>query len=667
VFNCLVEADCDLVRPLENDAQRVLTLAEGRGCEALSQVANQQLQGRLRDEYDAQPDALSRSAWAFLSEPRIFEVAESLFYANHYRNFGKIYEAYEVDLDGMSGLDWNPELAQALECRITEMLGLKGRCTVSYLSVPRAGNDRDAIMLIIRHGGPLSSVADHRDDGQRRTIYYRPPNEATLIFSPETGMIELCAESPWVRQQLAQSFAEVALGHDLSSRPLTLKQYELSRFFDSLSLPAEAVDGYDIERAAVVEVDAKPNNLRHRVSLKVTAEDDIDDIARRLLGPQNIFNRAAVISRVVIAVKYSRDGEAKTRTLNITLSCPNRCNLRSNRDPDQRDLGFALLDKWGILKTFRPLAPAEERALFPELLALHDCAADTISGQYLQQRGLDADVLSAAGFIERKGRHTSVLVDEDDGGPCEVEVGPAASKGHVLITSPMDGKPVVAPNSAVAKFAINRSWLEETLLKALKPFLATPAMQRLDDNLVSLGVMKIDSVLVPCYFARRLTDPKVLRTLDASLRGRGGHGVGIVLSAGLEGPNCLGPNVVVPLVDHLGPDADCLATEGLAIAFRSGRQMALGGMTVHLAKCGPYTATLYLPGKCPYTLTGANQIKIVERLVNAYQSGSPAVLTHHLIADTGVNSPSQAFRDWNAIKGVYIGQAGKRGSWQLIT
>ncbi|MEH0072889.1 hypothetical protein V6L77_26000 [Pannonibacter sp. Pt2-lr] len=58
-------------------------------------------------------------------------------------------------------------------------------------------------MLIVRHGGPLSSVHDHRDDGRRGTIYYRPPNEATLIYTPAIRQIEVCADSPVVRQAVS--------------------------------------------------------------------------------------------------------------------------------------------------------------------------------------------------------------------------------------------------------------------------------------------------------------------------------------------------------------------------------------------------------------------------------------------------------------------------------
>jgi len=63
-----------------------------------------------------------------------------------------------------------------------------------------------------RFAGPLASVHDHRDDGRRGTIYYRPPNEATLIYTPAIRQIEVCADSPVVRQGVAGSFAEKRWG-----------------------------------------------------------------------------------------------------------------------------------------------------------------------------------------------------------------------------------------------------------------------------------------------------------------------------------------------------------------------------------------------------------------------------------------------------------------------
>jgi hypothetical protein len=127
------------------------------------------------------------------------------------------------------------------------------------------------------------------------------------------------------------------------------------------------VAGFDIESVTVVEAEVRPQNFKHRASLRVAIGDDIETVAADLFGPNNIFKRAALVSRIVIAVRYSADGEAKTQTLNITLSDPNRCNLRSNRDPKQRDFGFKLLEHWGLMQQVRPLDAAEECAAFPAL------------------------------------------------------------------------------------------------------------------------------------------------------------------------------------------------------------------------------------------------------------------------------------------------------------
>ncbi|MGZ8869221.1 MAG: hypothetical protein ACXW2P_12835 [Thermoanaerobaculia bacterium] len=194
----------------------------------------------------------------------------------------------------------------------------------------------------MRHGGPLSSVYDHRDDGRRGTIYYRPPNEATLIYTPSLRQIEVCADSPVVRQTVSDSFAEIALGHDISQKPLTWKRYNLTRFRTSLRLQPPEIDGYEFKFARVLEAEVRLGTWRRKLQLKVTVEDDIEEVADRYLGARNIFRRAEAFSRIAIAVAYNRIGDEKERTLNITIAGTKSCNLQSKTDPEERSLGFAL-------------------------------------------------------------------------------------------------------------------------------------------------------------------------------------------------------------------------------------------------------------------------------------------------------------------------------------
>jgi len=269
-------------------------------------------------------------------------------------------------------------------------------------------------MLIVRHGGPLSSVYDHRHDGRRGTIYYRPPNEATLIYKSLLRQIEVCADSPVVRQTVSDSFAETALGHDISQKPLTWKRYNLSRFRTSLLLQPSEIDGYEFEFARVVEAEIRLGTWRRKLQIKVTVDDNIEGVADRYLGARNIFRRAEAFSRIAIAVAYNRIGDPKQRTLNITIAGTKSCNLQSKTDPEERSLGFALLKDWGILSAFRQIAPGDLRAIFSQLVQLHDRVEDEVSGGYLLELGLDAGRMIEGGLLERRDRQDVVLIEDDD-------------------------------------------------------------------------------------------------------------------------------------------------------------------------------------------------------------------------------------------------------------
>lgn len=665
----------DLATPLDRHAHRILTLAEGRGVETIHRVADKLFSQDDIDAFAAQFDDLGRSLWLYRHKPLLFDEAESLFYADHYRNFGRMYEAFELDADTRADFIWDDTIKVALETQIQAKLELTGRCTVTHLAVDKTDNSGKLIaqhLLIVRHGGPLSSIAEYEEtDGSRKERYYRPLNEATLLFSPDEGVIEVFSASPTVRQQVAACFAETGLKLDLSGKPLTLKQYNLTRFLSSLRLSVPTVPGFDIDHVAIVEVDARPDNYKHRASLKVTADDDIEDVAELLFGKDHLFSRATSISRVVIAVRYTQHGTDKTKTLNITLSDPNRCNLRSNRDPIQRDLGYALLTAWGILRRIKPFTADDEREIFPALLQLFDQVTKEVPGKFFIERGIDPEALADGGFIERRGRQQTLLIDTDDI-VHEVSVRSAGKPGWIAYDHPVDGSRVELPASAADKYAIRRDWLDEIVLKRLKVQLASVALTKLDDSLTYLGDITLGGETVPCYIARDLGNMNTLQRLDVFLRARQDKGIGLILSSGRDQPLHLGPNVITPIQDHLASaDDDALLNiDRLASVFSQGKALARGGMVVDLVKHSPESATVYIPGKPPLMLVGPKQIAIFDVLVTAYQKGSPVVKTSDAMAGSESFSPSSAFRKekWDSIKGVYLDLAPgtKRGAWTLL-
>lgn len=671
LIQTLSEFDQDELRPAEQRSRRIRALADGKGVTSLSTIVEQRLNDEQMDEFERQPDRLCRSIWVFLNARETFEDAESFHFARQFRDHGKLYDAFEVELENHVALDAAAIDEAALATRIKEILELKPEisCTVKALDLPATETHPASIMLIVRHGGPLSSVYDHRHDGRRGTIYYRPPNEATLIYTPSLRQIEVCADSPVVRQTVSDSFAEVALGHDISQKPLTWKRYNLSRFRSSLLLQPPEIEGYAFEFARVVEAEIRLGTWRRKLQLKVTVDDDIQEVADRYLGARNIFRRAEAFSRISIAVAYNLIGDEKERTLNITISGTKSCNLQSKTDPEERSLGFALLKEWGILSAFRQIAPDDLRAIFPQLVQLHDRIEDEVSGSYLLELGLDPKRLIEGGLLERRDRQDVVLIEDGDI-EGEGTVKPSATQGMIRTIGPFGEDAGKRPASDVEMYAINAQWLHETLMRLMKPLLSKRAAQILDPDLTLLGAMQVDGAEVPVYFGRRLNDMKTMQRLDLALRARNTAGVGIVLAASEEMPSHLGPNVVVPLLSHLSPANDelLLARDGLELAFRSNLSLARGGATPQVIRTGIQSGTLYVPGKEPLHLAGNDQLTIFERLVAAVVKGSPDIQVKALMDGFESRSPQQAFRKdtWESIRDVYISKGAKNGYWRLV-
>lgn len=668
IVAALAALDQDNLQPLEIRCRRIKTLGDGKGVASLNTIASDQLDESSYATFESQPDYLCRSIWTYVQFKNVFEDAESFHFTRQYRDHGKLYDAFEVELEHALTIDASSIDEKALAEKITTELDLKTPCTVKVMDLPQTDEHPPSIMIIVRHGGPLSSVYHHADDGRREPLYFRPSNEATLIYTPSLRQIEVCANSPFVRQKISSSFAALSLGHDVSNKPLTWKHYNLSRFRESLSLPIPEIEGFDIQRAQVLEAEVRLGSWARKLSLKVSIEDDIDDIATRYLQPSNIFRRAEVFSRIGIAVVYTKAGDKKERTLNITVSGTKACNLQSKKDPEERSLGYKLLGVWQILSTLRAIEGGDLHRLFPTLIKLYDRPDDEVSGAYLREFGLDPKSLIEGGLLERRGRQDIVFLDDDEGG--EARVGSSSTPGMIEATGAFGEQLGERPAWELEVFRIKREWLDETVLRLMKPLLKTVAVQFLDQNLTMLGSMNLGDAEAPIFLARRLDDPRVLGRLDLLLRGRNNSGIGLVLSASPQPPGCLGPNAVVPILSHLSGSADeCrLSRDSLEIAFRSGKGLALGGLTVNIARSGPQSATLYVPGQAPLALLGANQIRIFAHLVDAYRAGSPDVKVSDLINDLGVKSPAQAFRpeNWAAIRDVYIGKGAKRGFWRLL-
>lgn len=674
ILDIACELDTDTAAPLEEQAQRLLTLAEDRGCEVISQVAERIFENASENAFETQKDDYGRAIWLYVHHEELFEEAENRFYADHFRNFGKLYEAFEIDAEANADFVWSEQIKSDLEKKIKERLELKGSCNISHFVV-EDGNANDGKgkhhphLFIVRHGGPLSSVAAIREDGRKKSIYYRPLNEATMLFSPQENVIEVYAESPGIQPLLAAALAETGLKQDISARPLTFKQYNLSRFLTSLHLPMVSVEGFDIDRAGVVEAAAHPQNSTRRASLKVSLDDDIEVAASEEFGTNHVFQRAAAISRVVIAVRHTRAREEKLRTLNITLSDPNRCNLRSNRDPIQRDLGYALLEKWGILNRVRLLSMNEQKSIFPALLEIYDQRGKEVSGRFFAERGITGlDLLVEGGFVAKRGREKGYVAELDDGHTQTVTVVKSKTPGMSEYLCPQTHRPIQIPTEWMGRYEIKHSWVEERVVKGLQNALALNSKAILEGQLLSLGLLSLGGETFPTYLAIGLADPKIRDMADQLLRARHSAGFGIVFSAGKDFPPFLGANMVVWAGEYLQADGEEIwyDLDALKAAFDQSKILMAGATTVMLLPSpDKRSATLIIPGKAPWTVTGHVQMTVLKRLADAYPH---PVATKHLRphadeTEASPPGPDKIYKRYENWRDYVVLE--KKGYWRL--
>lgn len=662
VKSLLDEQTIEFLQPIEDRCVRINHLASADGKKSLTHVAKERLSHEQYGTFEAQPNELCRSIWMFLGRQQDFRDAEAFHAVRQYRDHGKMYDAFEVDAGAVTIASVQRMDLGALAGLLTAKLDLPSKVDISTLHLQATPSHRPSLLVIVRHAGPLSSVFHHKVGGQRKTIYFRPSNEASLVWTPDEGLVEACGTSPQVRMSVAETFAEVVFKTDLSKKPLSWRYYDLSRFHASLTLPLPPWDDVEVELAKIIEIEMRLGNWARRLSLRVTVDDNIENTAERWIGGSRLLKRVEGFSRVNLAVKYKRPPNKKTRSLEISFG-DRRSNLQSKASVEDRDLGYRLLQFWGILKRLQPLKYDEIAEILPNLLELHDLPEDEVSGGHLRRSGLDPQRLIDAGVIAFKARQSRILSDDD--GETLIETG--ERKGEVQAEDHFHEPSGRLLSEDTRLYVLKRDWLDEIVLNALRPLVGKGRIENVTEDLISLGTWRGDQQDIPLFLVRRIDHLERLQMADLVLRSRQGGGIGVVLTAVRTPLTHLGPNVVVPLPEILSDGKlDDAAIADFRQRFAAGRWLAMGGTEVALMSFGNHLAMLYIPGKVPLPVLGSNQIKILDRLVKAHKADSPGVATGHAVDGTGVRSPADAWKSnvRKSVVGVYF-ENSQRGLWRL--
>jgi hypothetical protein len=400
----------------------------------------------------------------------------------------------------------------------------------------------------------------------------------------------------------------------------------------------------------------------------VTIKDKMEDVVQKYVSNSATLIRSFGFTRIVIAIGYTRRSDGKTGTFRVSISGGSSADVQSMRDPFLRDLGFRLLEHWGLTQNLLTLTEDERAQWFGFLLSLYDLPGDTVAGAFFRSAGVDPARLVSARLIARSGRQIIGLV-ENDGEVVEGEQETGPTPGIARQTGSFGEPDGLRLDTDAIEYGIDRAWLAETILKAISGALDIRTIEVINDFLVSLGPVGLGERKVPLYLARGLADLKARESVETALRSRHTAGPGLVLAVSDEPPQFLGPNVVIALRDLLLNDGSLgdLDREEMARRFEANRTLATSAQVAQVVRHTPRSGTLIIPGLEPLTLDGAGQIRLFERLVETATDGTGQRLTKVLMDGMGSDNPKQLFSPgaWAKAHPTYIRHGSSNRYWRL--
>ena len=656
--------------PLETEASRIVAISASRGQYALEGIAETKLSVDRRNLLVAQRDELTRSLWAYINEPMLFEGTENSLHMKLYRRYDRHYQTFMADPSG--GVD-----AEAGATTIASFLEVVGKALnrgkgykLERFDIPGDGEVPSSELYMLFHPKSPTSVREISDEGELTNVYVRAPGEATVVYVPSTGRLHIRAATRALRHLIAERFIENILQQQVSSQPVDFQAYDIRRFRNFGELSRPAYPDVVVETAKIIKVEVSVGDLGNRLALSTTIDNDLGEVARQQDGLLLAFENAIATRAVEFAVKYRRKGQENVRTLNFAVTDRNTCSLLSVEDPFETALGHRLMQDWGVLREGRAPTSSDSRAALPALLVLWEVGSEKVSGAWLLDRRVDANLLIEIGFLVPAGAGDEVDVDvvddEDSIGPVAAEVLPHLDNPMLRI-SPGQEFPAGQLASYVV-YRVRKNWVAQHLCRHLASELGYTGPVTINEDLVRIGLIDVDGTDVPVYLARGLSADSVRELVDADLWENRSLGIGLVLQAGHAPGSCISRNILVAATDHLtgmvsNPIID---VESLRDACRTHFMFGRSADSVNFETHGKISGTLYVPHNKSIFISGEHRFQVIKTLVDAHRSGHPRVTSNELRKGIEGQSLSNIFGSklWKRLQDGFVRQP-KRPYWEI--
>lgn len=329
---------------VDTDLARIEKLASEFGESALDDTT-------MTDELKNLSSQYARALHIFLYDEAGFRRAEEIVF-NDVRRGGKQWNAFCADRD--LDLARNEAAVEQLKQGLRDQFGTPNVHLEIFDRVrPQladgsedSGHAELVQITIYREARPNTEYAFK--DGELGTEVRRPVMEASVTYEPRTGMIECVAPQRDDRSEIAKLLAVNLLGCKPEFQPVPARAYDLStlsRRIEFVADPVDQIENVMVEMLKLIPLETTGELVT--VESRRSSSRDIWEVVDERLG-SGALERDYTIAQARFVIRYRSSENNSTRSLPVTITHPDRCNLKERTDVE-RAVGNKYLPRWGLV------------------------------------------------------------------------------------------------------------------------------------------------------------------------------------------------------------------------------------------------------------------------------------------------------------------------------
>lgn len=342
VYQSLQKLTKEEYDPVEQILHDIHDLATDIGVNAIIEMGQYSGETALAEQLPSDENAYGKAGWAWLHVPEVFTEAIKVWQVDRLSWWRKRDDipCRQPHVDSVS--------LNALAREISEIyLREQGRGKCCSVETLERGS---TTYFVVYPDDYAKSVHQHDADGTLRSHSFRATFELVFAYEQTNGTLELFAKgSRKLKEDLEDIFAEVILKEKLEFcyHP---QVYQLDHL-KYRSFPW-ATDPEDQIAVRVKQMRFKLVNNQRKIILEADAElgqNDIYDAIDECLNLGEIPVSSLLLTQITIEITLSGLPGRKAGSMTFTISTPNSCNLRDQRQ-ERVDLALKYMQKWEIIR-----------------------------------------------------------------------------------------------------------------------------------------------------------------------------------------------------------------------------------------------------------------------------------------------------------------------------